>query len=225
MEEHFMIRTESVQLTSIKGLAFKQKLTAGGAGITIMTPLDKAVFTINKRDGSCVPYGIADTETFNKTVITEALELTKGLPYRRLGVITKVYDDIHSDETSIELETEDEKVEIDVVASTEYKEFIAQYTDKNGRFSYQLMNKELMQFAARSSVVKKMLAEKNSADKIVKYIVKSKAADLSHNKGMDDGMLTAFIDTFDSMNTRSAFKELKAYLRSKMSRPKNKGQA
>ena len=215
-----MIRTDAVQLTTIKGLAFKQKLTAGGTGITIMTPADKAVFTINKRDGSCVPYGTVHTETFTTAVIDEALELTKGLPYRRLGAITKVYDDIHSDETSIDLETEDEKAAIDVLASLEYKEFVAQYTDRNGKFSYQLMNKELMQFAARSSVVRSMLAEKNNPDKIVRYIVKSKAADLAPGKGMKDDMLTAFIDTFDSMNTRSAFKELKAYLRGKMSRKK-----
>ena len=215
-----MIRTDTVRLTAINGLAYKQKLAAGGAGITIMTPADKAVFTINKRDGSCVPYGTVDGGAFTKNVIAEALEVTKGLPYRRLGAVTKVYDDIHSDETSVELETEDEKAAIDVLASLEYKEFIAQYTDKNGEFSYQLMNKELMQFAARSSVVKRLLAEKNSADKVVRYIVKSKAADLARNKGMDDVMLTAFIDTFDSMNTRSAFKELKAYLRSKTSRAK-----
>ena len=37
---------------------------------------------------------------------------------------------------------------------------------------------------------------------------------------MDEEMLTAFIDTFDSMNTRSAFKELNAYLRGKMGKSK-----
>ena len=213
-----MIRTEAVRLTAIGGLAYKQKLTAGGAGITIMTPADKAVFTINKRSGLCIPYGAVDGEIFTKTVIAEALEATKGLPYRRLGAITKVHDDIHGEESSAELETEDEKAAVDVLASLEYKEFIAQYTDKSGKFSYQLMNKELMQFAARSSVVKRMLAEKNNADKIIRYIVKSKAADLVRNKGMEDDMLTVFIDTFDSMDTRSAFKELNAYLRSKMSK-------
>ena len=213
-----MIRTEIQQMTTIKGLSFKQKLTAGGAGITIITPDDRAVFTINKRDGSCVPFGNVNSDIFNKDVINEALELAKGLPYRRLGKISKVYPDTHCDEDPIELETDDEKIEIDVIASAEYREFIAQYTDKKGKFSYQLMNKELMQFAAKSSVVRKKLEEKENTDKIVRYIVKSKAADLTRNRGMDEEMLTAFIDTFDSMDTRSAFKELKAYLRGKMSR-------
>ena len=215
-----MIRTDAVTMTSITGLAFKQKLTAGGAGITIMTPDDKAVFTINKRDGTCTPYGKVDSSTFTKNIIDEAIELTKGLPYRRLGTISKVYNDNHCDETSIELETEDTVAEIDVMASAEYKEFIAQYTDKNDRFSYQLMNKDLMQFAAKSSIVRKKLEDKEKTDSILRYIVNSKAADLSRKRGMSDEMLTAFIDTFDSMNTRSAFKELNAYLRGKMSRKK-----
>ena len=215
-----MIRTEAVQLTTVNGLAFKQKLKDGGAGITVITPDDKAVFTINKRDGSYTPYGPVNVEIFNAKAIDEAFELTKSLPFRRLGAITKVYPDIHCDEGSVDLEVEDDKAEIDVVASSEYKEFIAQYTDKNGKFSYQLMNKGLMQFAARSSIVGKKLADKEDADAIVRYIVKSKAADLARNRGMADDMLTAFIDTFDSMDTRSAFKEFKTYLRGRMSRKK-----
>ena len=215
-----MIRTEAMRLASVKGLAFKQKLQAGGAGITIITPDDKAVFTINKRDGACVPYGKVNSDVFVQAVIDEAIELTKGLPYKRLCIISKVYPDIHCDEGSVDLEVEDSKTEIDVIASTEYSEFIAQYTDKNGKFSYQLMNKELMQFASKSSVVSTKLAEKEDVDTIVRYIVKSKAADLARNRGMDENMLTAFIETFDSMNTRSAFKELRAHLRGKMSRKK-----
>ena len=215
-----MIRTNAVEIKAIKGLAFKQKLMAGGAGITIITPDDRAVFTINKRDGAYVPYGKVNGDVFTAKILEEVFELTKGLPYKRLGVISKVYDDSHCDETPVELETGDEKEVIDVIASVEYKEFIAQYTDKTGKFSYQLMNKELMQFAARSSIVSKMLAEKAGEDLIVRYIIKSKAAHLARNKGMDDKMLTAFIDTFDSMNTRSAFKELKAYLRGKLSKGK-----
>lgn len=213
-----MIRTEAVQMTTIQGVSFKQKLTAGGAGITIITADERAVFTINKRDGSCVPFGIVDGNLFTSAVIDEALSLTQGLPYKRMGTISKVYPDNRFDETSVELEDKDEKAEIDVMASVEYKEFIAQYTDKNGKFSYQLMNKELMQFAGRSSIVRRMLDEKDSVDNIVRYIVKSKAADLARNRGMEDDMLTAFIDTLDSMDTRSVFKELTAYLRSRMSR-------
>ena len=213
-----MIRTETVLIPSIRGVAFKQKLASGGAGITIITPDDRAVFTINKRDGTCVPYGQVNSEVFSQSIIDETLELTRGLPYKRLGVVSKVYEDNHCDEGSIEQEVEDARIEIDVVASAEYKAFLSKYTDKKDKFSYQLMNKDLMQFAAKSSIVRKMLAEKAEVDDLVRYIIKSKAADLSRNKGMDNETLNVFIDTFDSMDTRSAFKELRAYLRGKMSR-------
>ena len=213
-----MIRTEAVRLASINGLAYKQKLPAGGAGIAIITPEDRGAFTVNKRNGSAGPHGHVNEEVFTAAVVAEALELTRGLPYKHLGKITKVYADNHCDETAAELEAEDDKTEIEIIGSVEYTEFIAQYTDKSGKFSYQLMNKELMQFAARSNVVSKMLTENANVNEIVRYVVRSKAALLAHSKGMDEDKLTAFIDTFDSMNTRSAFKELNSYLRGRFSR-------
>jgi hypothetical protein len=219
-----MIRTEAVQLTTIKGLAYKQKLYAGGAGITIITADDTGVFTINKRDGTCVPYGKADEEIFTAAVTAEALSLTRSLPYKKLDLLSKASADDYLDEiplnpeAEVEFAAEDEEEAEDVIESIEYKEFIAQYTDKTDKFSYQLMNKDLMQFAAKSTVVSKMIANKADEDTIVQYIIRSKAAALARNKGMTDSRLIAFIDTFDSMNTRSAFKELKAYLRGKLSK-------
>jgi len=212
-----MIRTEAVKTTTIPGMAFKQKLQSGGAGITIITPHDRATFTVNKRDGSCVPYGKVDTKVFTDAVTTEVLELTQGLPYRRLGAITKVHVNKPCEESPVEHEVDDEKSDIDIIASAEYAAFIENYSDKKGRFSHQLMNKELMQFAAKSGVVGKKLAEKEDVDFIVRYVVRAKAAKLARRKEMDDETLTAFIETIDSICTRSAFKELNAYLRARLS--------
>jgi len=217
-----MIRTEAVKTKTIPGMAFRQKLQSGGAGITIITPDDRATFTVNKRDGSCVPYGKVNEKIFTQDVTKEVLELTMGLPYRRLGTITKVHLDAPCEESSVEQEVEDEKVDIDIISSAEYAAFIEKYSDKKGRFSHQLMNKELMQFAARSGVVSKKLAEKEDIEKIVRYVVRSKAAILAKRKEMDDETLTAFIETIDSICTRSAFKELNAYLRDRLSRRRKK---
>ena len=218
-----MIRTEAVQLTGTNARAYKQKLTSGGAGITIITPHERAVFTINKRDGTCVPFNKVNDEVFTQEIVNEAIEATISLPYKRLGNVIKVHNNKKCDEGLVEDETDDKKTDIDVISSTEYIEFIAQYTDKKDKFSYLLMNKELIQFAARSSVVNKMISNKEEVETIVRYIVRSKAADLARNKGMDDDLLTAFIETLDSMSTRSAFKELRAFLRDKMSRKNKRG--
>ena len=207
-----MVRTEIVELKNIFGIAYKQKLVSGGAGITVITPEGNAVATIDRRSGLCVPYGSFDAEVFTDAVFKEALDKTRGLPYRRLGKITKVHVNKIVEEAD-EDEIEEDQPAIDVLASAEYKEFIYAYTNKTGKFSYQVMNRDLMQFASKSSVVAGMVAEKTDTDQIVRYVVKSKAADLARNKGMSDEMLDAFIETMDSMNTRSAFKELTSYLR------------
>jgi len=217
-----MIRTEAVKLTAIPGMAFRQKLQAGGTGITIITPHERATFTVNKRDGSCVPYGKVNEKVFTEDVIKEVLELTMGLPYRRLGSITKVHVNKPCEEAPVEHEVDDEKADIDIISSAEYAAFIEKFSDKKGRFSHQLMNKELMQFAAKSGVVNKKLAEKENTELIVRYVVKTKAAKLAKRKEMDDDTLTAFIETIDSICTRSAFKELNAYLRDRLSRRKRK---
>jgi len=213
-----MIRTEAVKTTVIQGMAFRQKLQAGGSGISIITPQDRATFTINKRDGTCVPYGKVDLNVFTDAVIEEVLELTMGLPYRRLGKITKVHLDKPNEETPVENESDDEQVDIDIISSKEYAVFIEKFSDKKGRFSHQLMNKELMQFASKSGVVKKKVEEKEDTDLMVRYIIRTKAAEMARTKAMDDDMLTAFIDTIDSICTRSAFKELNAYLRGRLSK-------
>jgi hypothetical protein len=213
-----MIRTSTVKLSKLPGLAYKQKLTSGGAGLAIITPDDRAAYTINKRDGRAVPYGPVDESVFTNAVIDEALELTRGLPYRKHGKVTTVYEDIHCDETPVELETEDDKISIDVISSIEYENFIVAYTDKIGKFSYQLMNRDLMKFANNSSVVKSMIENKDKDDMITRYIIRSKAVKLAGTKSMDDEFLTAFIETFDSMDTRSAFRELNAHIRSRKSK-------
>jgi len=217
-----MIRTEAVKTATIPGMAFRQKLQAGGTGITIITPHERATFTVNKRDGSCVPFGKVNEKVFTESVIKEVLDLTMGLPYRRLGTITKVHVNKPCEESPVEHEVDDVKADIDIISSAEYAAFIEKFSDKKGRFSHQLMNKELMQFAAKSGVVNKKLAMKENTDMIVRYVVRSKAAKLARRKEMDDDTLTAFIETIDSICTRSAFKELNAYLRDRLSRRKRK---
>ena len=217
-----MIRTEAVKTATIPGMAFRQKLQAGGTGITIITPHERATFTVNKRDGSCVPYGKVNEKVFTESVIKEVLDLTMGLPYRRLGSITKVHVNKPCEESPVEHEVDDEKADIDIISSAEYAAFIEKFSDKKGRFSHQLMNKELMQFAAKSGVVNKKLAMKEDTEMILRYVVRSKAAKLARRKEMDDDTLTAFIETIDSICTRSAFKELNAYLRDRLSRRKRK---
>ncbi|MCL2054169.1 MAG: hypothetical protein FWG90_07010 [Oscillospiraceae bacterium] len=216
-----MIRTQTVQLNSIEGVAYRQKLTAGGSGITVITANDKAVATINKRDGSFAHYGKVNEKVFTDEIFNEAVALTNGLPYRLLGSVQLTgfeNKEAKTVENSSDAQEDTEKADVTVVCSKTYDDFIAAYTDKNGKFSYQLMNKDLIQFASKSKKVTELINDKRGDDEIVRYIVNIKASNLNKGLEMDDEGTKAFVELLDSMEARSAFKELKVWLREQMKR-------
>ena len=209
-----IIRTTAVELTAIPAIAYKQKLSAGGAGIKIFR-LDRdatAVFTIDRRSGEALPYGRTDAELFPDDAVAEALEATVGLPYSARGKLNiTVFEEAPADAEDV-AETEVEKV--DMVDSDEYKAIIARYANEKGKLNYSLMNKDFMQFASKSKVVGDMVAAKAPVADIVLFIVKSRATFLSGKKeSLEDSEVAALIETLDEIDPRSAFKELAAYLK------------
>lgn len=216
-----MIRTKTVSMASMKGITYRQKLKDGGSGLTILTEDDKAVVTINKRDGSFAPYGQINTKIFTDAVLAEAFELTKGLPYRRLGPAQ--YEESLSlsvaDEIAAEAKIEEDESESDVatINSPEYDAIIDAYTDKNGNFSYELMNKDFIQRANKSNQVGTFIGEGKPVDEIIAYMVVNKVNSLireTAGKYTDEDAMN-LVKVLDDMNMRSAFKELKLWLRSR----------
>jgi len=208
-----IIRTTAVELLSIPAIAYKQKLAAGGSGIKIYR-IDRdaaAVFEIDRRTGDSKPYGNYDIALFPDDAINEALELTSGLPYTSRGKLTiSVFDAAKADDEVEETETE----KVDMVNSDEYLAITERYANEKGKINYTLMNKDFIQFAAKSKVVASMLSEKVSADDILTFIVKSRATFLSNKKeSLSDKEIAALIETLDEIDPRSAFKELMAYIK------------
>ena len=77
----------------------------------------------------------------------------------------------------------------------------------------------MIQFAAKSKIVGNMVAEKASADEILLYVVKNRAALVSGQKDtLDDAHTQALIDTLDEIDPRSAFKELKLHIQRMLGR-------
>ncbi|MCL2050666.1 MAG: hypothetical protein FWG91_02885 [Lachnospiraceae bacterium] len=216
-----MIRTKTVTMNSIKGIAYRQKLKAGGSGLTILTEENKAVVTINKRDGSYAPYGQFNRAIFTDEVFEEAYELSKGLAYRRLGPASYAESLKAPEKEELKAETkidEDESEnDIATVCSREYDAIIEAYTDKNGSFSYELMNKDFIQRAHKSDQVGNFINEGKSVDEIIAFLVINKVNSLIRDtvgKYSNDDAL-ALVKMLDDMNMRSAFKELKLWLRGK----------
>jgi len=208
-----IIRTAAVELSSIPAIAYKMKLSSGGAGIKLFR-LDNeatAVFTIDRRSGEGVAYGPTDDSLFPAEAVDEAIELAEGLPYSARSKFNV---------PKIVAEPEKEDVEstasegVDMVGSDEYKAIVDRYDDENGRLNYRVMNKEFIQFASKSKTVSDMVVSGASVDEILVFIVKSRAVFFSGKKeSLSYDQVEMLIETLDEMAPRSAFKELNDYLR------------
>ena len=208
-----IIRTSAVELSSIPAIAYKLKLQAGGAGLKLFR-LDTeatAVFTIDKRTVSVTPYGPYNAELFPEEAVREAYDLTQGLPYSARGKINVKVFETKADAEDV---TEEEVEAVDMVDSDEYDAIVDRYSDENGKMNYQLMNKDFIQFAAKSKVVQEMVASKRLEADILTFIIKSRATFLTGKKdSLSDKEVAALIETLDEIDPRGAFKELKAHIR------------
>lgn len=212
-----VIRTRAIELSIIPAIAYKTKLPNGGAGIKLLR-LDTdatAVATLDKRTGDFEPYGSYSSELFPYEAFDEALELLEGLPYSSRGAIR-----ISQFEENAPQEEEPPQPEKpNMVNSDEYKAILDRYCDEKGKLNYSLMNKDFIQFAAKSKTVANLVANREPADVILHYVVKSRAALIAGKKeAMSDDEATALIETLDEIDPRSAFKELKAHINKMLAR-------
>ena len=208
-----IIRTAAVELTAIPAIAYKQKLSSGGAGIKLLR-LDQnacAIFTIDRRTGEGGAYGPYDAALFPDEAVAEALELTGGLPYTARGKLNITVFEEKKDSEDVE---ETETAKIDMVDSDEYKALLERYTNEKGKLNYALMNKDFIQFASKSRMVATMAAEKAAVGDILLFIVKSRTALLAGKKdSINETEAAALIETLDEIDPRSAFKELSSYIK------------
>lgn len=212
-----IIRTKAVELTTIPAIAYKQKLTSGGAGIKIARiDEDKsAVCTIDRRSGDLIPYGTVDENLFPLEAFDEAFELTTGLPYAARSTIKLSPTQIRTDDVVEDAPAE----QVDMTLSPEYRAIVARYSDEKGKLNYQLMNKDFIQFAAKSKVVAGLVTEKAEQEEILNCIVRSQATTIANQKeSLDDAAIALLIETLDEIDPRSAFKELKAYINRMLAR-------
>jgi hypothetical protein len=214
-----IIRSTAVELSEIPAIAYKQKLASGGAGIRILR-LDtdaKGIFTIDKRTGQAVPFGTVDEKLFPEAAVDEALELTVGLPYSSRGKIkvSSFEEDVREEEDV----TPEQPEAADMVDSEEYNAIVWRYSNEKGRINYPLMNKDFIQFASGSKIVADMVENKANEDTILIYIVQNRAALLAGRKdALSQADTISLIESLDEIDPRSAFKELKAYIRRMLAR-------
>ncbi len=207
-----MIRTDTVDLTVISAVAFRQKLSAGGSGVGILRYDSKqpGFASISKTSGDPIPAANTPGDLFPTEAFREAIALTAGMPYSKRGSVRlekkKIVD--AAPEPVEEITADDP-----VIDSAEYQKLVAAYTDKSGKLSYELLNKDLIRFAHVSKTVRAMIEEGDSLKKVRTYIVTTKFRTVTGNKKLADEQAMKMAELLDEVSPKSVFKQLDAELR------------
>ena len=208
-----VIRTEIVELTTIKAIAFRQKLMAGGAGVTVIRyDYDQpGIASISKTSGEAIPAANTPKDMYPQEVFNEAIKLTFGMPYKKRGMV-KVDKKAAVEEVAPEPAEEETEEEV-VIDSRDYQKLVDHYTDKNGKLSYELINKDLIKFAHSSKTVHSMLEEGDSVKKIRTYIVSTKFRNVTGDKKLSEAQAVKMGELLDEVSPKSLFKPLDSELR------------
>lgn len=209
-----MIRTNYVKLTTIPAVAYRQKLSSGGSGVTIVrADYDQpGIAAISKTSGEPIPSVNTPAKQYPKEAFEEAIALTKGMPYKKQG---KVVAD--KDMFKVEPDPQEEVELITIIDSDEYQKILDQYTDKEGKFSYALLNKDCIKLLNSSKVVSAMIEERASASAIRGYIVGAKYREITGNHDLSNREVARITEMLDEIEPAGVFKELNSEIRKKLS--------
>ncbi len=207
-----MIRTNVVKLATIPAIAFRQKLTAGGSGITILRPDVKqpGIASISTKTGEAIPAKNTDVKLYPLEAFKEAMNLTIGMPYRKQRSV-KVSEDMVA--TPVEEAEETIEQEDIVVSYEDYDKIVEKYLDKNGVLSYDLLNKDFIKFMKSSTIVGAMIAERESAGAIRDYVIGNRYRNITGNEDLTEGQIARITELLDEVSPKGVFKELNAEIR------------
>lgn len=215
-----MVRTDVVKLSTVNGFAYRQKLLAGGSGIVILLAgvAQPGIASISKTSGEAIPAANLPKDTFPAEAFAEAIELTAGLPYKLRGPVIVEFTVKEVEEAP---EAAEEAVPEEVIVdSADYEKIVEAYTDKNGRLSYDLINKDLIQFAHSSSEVAKMAADGASEEEIRNYCVGTRFRNISGNSDLKDEQVAKIAELLDEVSPKGVFREFNEDIRRRLSAEK-----
>ena len=217
-----MIRTNVVKLSSIPALAYRIKQKDGDTGIVIVKPetSQPGIATVSKKTGKPVLLPNIDEKEYPVDAFAEAMKLTNGMPFKKQGSIkvTKEMVEVPVEEPQTEAAAEDI---IEVIVDDEaYQKIIDHYTDKNGKLSYPLLNKEMIQFAKRSSTVKEMIGAGCKTAEIRNYVVYKKFRTIADLRRMSDAEVAKIVELIDATNPKGVFKDLDREIKNMQGRAK-----
>jgi len=208
-----MIRTNSVTLSNLPAVAYRQKFPAGGSGIVIVRSdaTQPGIASISKTSGEPIISANTPADLYPLEAFKEAMELTSGMPYHKQGKPRPVLIELPEDDIP--------EVEV-VIDSGEYEKLVEAYTDKTGKFSYALLNKDLIQLVHRSSVVRRMIGAGETEEAIRTYVVGAKFRTVTGNANLTDEQALKMAELLDEVSPKGVFRELNADIRSRLGKRK-----
>ena len=201
-----MLRTKAVKLTVIPAMAYRVK-SPKGLNITIQRA-DKeqpGIASISRTSGEAVPTSNTDLKAYPMKAFKEAIELTNGLPYKNQKGV-KVTKEMVAEKK--------EKVKEEVtVDPKDYQMILDKYMDKNGKYSYDLINKDFIKFAKTSKVVGDLVGEGATVAKVRNYIVSTRFRNITGNHNLSDKQIKKMVEMLDENYPKGVFKDLNSELR------------
>ncbi len=215
-----MLRTKSVKLKTIPAMAFRIK-TPEGPSITIQRADQKqpGIASVSKTSGKAIISPNTNLKYYPEEAFEETIRLTNGLTYKRQKENRQKGIKVTKEMVKEKKVKEPEEVIID---STEYLKIIDKYSDKNGKLSYDLINKDFIKFAKSSSVVKKMIEEGTTAAKVRNYVVANKIRNICDNHNLEDKQIRKMVELLDETYAKGVFKELNDEIRKLLAANKKK---
>ena len=217
-----MIRTNFVSLCTCNGVAYREKLPAGGSRVVILQVGVKqpGIAEISKTSGEPIPAKRNPKNQYSLENFQEAIELTAGLPYSNQKPVKL------SGRKAVEIQepaaSEAPAAEEALVDSEAYQKIVQHYTDKKGQLSYDLLNKEMIKSANSSSVVRKMLEEGEGVDGVAQYVAGGRFRNIAEDPDLSGEEVAAIIELLDEVSPRGIFKEFNEEMRRKQAELKKK---
>jgi hypothetical protein len=214
-----MIRTPIVELSTLAAIAFRRKVRGGHTAIVIQRfdGGQPGQGLLNRNTGEADPSHNTQLDRFPKEAFDEAVELTRFLPFNARGQVS-VAGWSQSAAEEPEDDGEDDVEELATVCSREYAAIVDAYTNRKGELSYDLLNKDFIQFAKGSKVVSDMVSDRASVEQIREYIVGKKLENLTGNKDLSGAQVHRIVEMLDSVSRKGVFKELNDEIRKLLAR-------
>lgn len=212
-----MIRTRLVELSSLEAAAYRQKMRGGKTGIVILRydQDQPGLATLGKADGepeiaAHVPPALYPLDAFH-----EAAELTAGLPYTRRGSVK-----LNGSPAPRDAAAEDETPEdVAMVCGKDYEAVVKAYTNKKGELSYDLINKDFIQFAKANKHVADMVGSRASVDTIRDHVVKARLEAVTGNRDLSVEQARAIMAMLDEVSPKGVLREFTDEVRKLLARP------